>query len=896
MKSFSRDIYFRKTWRSYQARVLGDLAMHLGDHHLHIIAAPGSGKTVLGLEVVRRLGKPALIFSPTLTIRDQWGERFGSLFCPEGYDTARLISKDIQSPKLLTLSSYQGLHSAYTGHRALGDEEEAFDESPPPQAGHKKALIATLKAFGIGTIVVDEAHHLRNEWWKCLLDLKKQLDHPIIVALTATPPVDVSPWEWERYQELCGPIDSEITVPELVKEKNLCPHQDYIYFSSPTQHEKKTLKAFRDNVREVSGQICRDADFLASLQSHPYVNDPKQHLDDILADPAFFSSIIVFIWHTQKRISRKLMKVLGVSGKRIPTLNYEWLEILLTGCLYRHAKTFPNGIGLSDDIIDTLKRIGALEKRVVQFRSTSEIKKLLTSSISKLDSIGTIVELEHQSLGSDLRMVILTDYIRKSDLPKTTDDIQPLKRIGVIPIFETLRRRRLEVRLGILSGSLVILPAASVALFKTIAQENAIDCQRIRFTPLACDHEYVLVEASGAGRSGIVKAMTCLFNRGGVEVLVGTKSLLGEGWDAPSINSLILASFVGSYMLSNQMRGRAIRTQEKNPDKTSNIWHLVCMEDEAGALSDDYAMIQRRFKSYVGISFKDIAIENGLDRLGIEKPPFTSRKLKAMNQQMVAYAMDRAGMRKRWQDVFAANETAQMVEELQSPDSLLPSRLMFTKTIKALLYEGLFWALYVFSHFRYQGDADTDGKFVALFFCVAFGLSALAGLPFFIKALYLFIKYGPVALSMRQIGRALLDALVNTGDIQTPIHDMGVKVEHLEGGFVSCSLSGATTYEKSLFLDALQEILDPIANPRYLLMRMSFFYGLRRKDYHAVPALLGKRKETAEFFADRWKRYLGSSHLIYTRSVEGRQALVKARNASMASSFQKRSERRNAWK
>lgn len=895
MKTFSRDIYFRKTWRSYQARVLEDLAMHLGDHHLHIIAAPGSGKTVLGLEVVRRLGKPALIFSPTLTIRDQWGERFASLFCPEGYETTPLISKDILSPKLLTLSSYQGLHSAYTGHRALGEEDEEHDESPPATTGHKKALIATLKAYGIKTIVVDEAHHLRNEWWKCLLDLKKQLGRPEIVALTATPPVDVSPWEWERYQELCGPIDSEITVPELVKEKNLCPHQDYIYFSSPAPHEKQTLKAFRDNVREVTGQICRDADFLASLQSHPYVNDPKQHLDDILADPAFFSSIIVFIRHTQKRISRKLMKVLGVRGKRIPTLNDEWLEILLTGCLYQHTKTFPNGIGLSKDMIDTLKRIGALEKRTVQFRSTASIKKLLTSSISKLDSIQTIVQLEHQSLQADLRMVILTDYIRKADLPKTVDDLQPLKRIGVIPIFEVLRRRCLGIRLGVLSGSLVILPAASVALFKTIAQECAIDYERIRFTPLHCDSDYVLVEAGGA-QSGVVKAMTCLFNRGGVEVLVGTKSLLGEGWDAPSINSLILASFVGSYMLSNQMRGRAIRTQEKNPDKTSNIWHLVCMEDETDAMSDDYAMIRRRFKSYVGISFKDVAIENGLERLGIDKPPFGSRKLKAMNQQMVAYAMDRAGMRRRWQEAFAANETAQMVEELQSPDSLLPSRLMFTKTIKALLYEGLFAALYVFSHFQYRGDADTDGKFVALFFCVAFGLSALAGLPFFIKALYLFLRYGPVALSMRQIGRALLDALVNTGDIQTPKHKMGVKVEKLEGGFVSCSLSGATIFEKSLFLDALQEILEPIENPRYLLMRMSLFYGLRRKDYHAVPALLGKRKETAEFFADRWKRYLGSSHLIYTRSVEGRQVLVKARNANMASSFQKRSQRRNAWK
>jgi hypothetical protein len=34
---------------------------------------------------------------------------------------------------------------------------------------------------------------------------------------------------------------------------------------------------------------------------------------------------------------------------------------------------------------------------------------------------------------------------------------------------------------------------------------------------------------------------------------MATKSLLGEGWDAPCINALMLAGFVGSFVLSNQM-------------------------------------------------------------------------------------------------------------------------------------------------------------------------------------------------------------------------------------------------------------------------------------------------------------------------------------------------------
>jgi hypothetical protein len=38
---------------------------------------------------------------------------------------------------------------------------------------------------------------------------------------------DVSPFEWQRYEELCGPVDAEVSVPELVLEGDLCPHQDY---------------------------------------------------------------------------------------------------------------------------------------------------------------------------------------------------------------------------------------------------------------------------------------------------------------------------------------------------------------------------------------------------------------------------------------------------------------------------------------------------------------------------------------------------------------------------------------------------------------------------------------------------------------------------------------------
>ena len=61
-------------------------------------------------------------------------------------------------------------------------------------------------------------------------------------------------------------------------------------------------------------------------------------------------------------------------------------------------------------------------------------------------------------------MVILTDYIRKEDLPKDATDEKPLHRLGVVPIFELIRRRWLknsshsehESPIGILTGSFVV--------------------------------------------------------------------------------------------------------------------------------------------------------------------------------------------------------------------------------------------------------------------------------------------------------------------------------------------------------------------------------------------------------------------------------------------------------
>jgi hypothetical protein len=148
---------------------------------------------------------------------------------------------------------------------------------------------------------------------------------------------------------------------------------------------------------------------------------------------------------------------------------------------------------------------------------------------------------------------------------------------------------------------------------------------------------------------------------------------------------------------------------------------------------------------------------------------------------------------------------------------------------------------------------------------------------------------------MKQIGKAVVKSLTQAEVIETNPWQLKVVTRQQDYGFVSCSLKGATTRERSVFLEALQEVLGPIENPRYVVVRKTPLGWLMRKDYHTVPTPLAKNKELAEYFKKMWARYVGPTQLVYTRTPEGRSFLLKARAHSMAKSFQRRAERLRSW-
>jgi superfamily II DNA or RNA helicase len=901
--TFPKEMAFQGNWRTYQARLLERLDSYLEDKRLHIVAAPGSGKTVFGLEVVRRINHPTLILAPTITIRNQWAERLVQYFLPHGSPKPDWVSTNIRQPELLTIATYQALHALCSGEPEETEEACAEEEtnptidSPNGDGNGKSATPVEVPEVlaGFETLVVDEAHHLKAEWWKTLTFVADRLK-PTLVALTATPPYDVSPYEWQRYEDLCGPVDAEVAVPELVLQGDLCPHQDYVYFSVPAAIELKTLVEFRGAIDAFTGRLRQNREFAAAVANHPWMNDPNSHLEEILEDPEYLSSMVVYLNAFGEQVPREVLHCLAVDSKSIPSFGLDWLEILLTHCLYADAERFKN----IDQILKTLRhelgQLGAIERRKVVLRNPSDHTKLLTTSRTKLHSIEEIVRIESGALKEHLRCVVLTDFIRKAELPKSPEETAEFDDIGVVPVFETLRRAGIpDLHLGVLCGSLVIIPESSRELVIRTAAAIDLTQDDLTFRALPHNPDYLLVDITGAVHQGSVRLITAVFEQGGISVLIGTKSLLGEGWDAPTINTLILASFVGSYVLSNQMRGRSIRVDPASPAKTANVWHLVCVEPGPFGPGDDYALLTRRCSAFVGVSATSPTIENGTERLGLGNPPYTGREIADLNAKTACRALDREGLRRSWDDALASGSIKQMTDGLKADAKSLPRGFVLRNTVVALLFQAGMWFVTIFSELmRASGRIRSDQDPLA-FVAVIAGLAATVSLPWAVLAVWRFIRHGTPERSMKQIGTAVLEALKYEGSINSASADFQVHADHNRDGSVYCWIGGGTGRDQAIFLRALREVLRPVENPRYLLARTRF-WRIFREDYFAVPDLLARKKGCAEVFARNWRSRVGSVQLVYTRTPDGRKVLLRARMHSFAAAFQDRAERVSCWK
>ncbi|MEO8773811.1 MAG: DEAD/DEAH box helicase family protein [Gelidibacter sp.] len=539
MNKHFRHLKFVYTWRNYQRIILKNFDFHISDRHFHVVAPPGSGKTILGIEIIRKIGKKALVLSPTLTIRNQWENRLQEFFT-EHHDF-KDVSFDIKKPSAMTFVTYQSLHALRKSFRTVEEFTSFF------------------KKHDIEVLVLDEAHHLKNTWWQTLIDFKNAIN-PYIVALTATPPYDSDRTEISKYFKLCGPIDDEIAVPELVKATDLCPHQDFVYLSKPDDLEINFIVAYRRQIADFVDALLMDEDFKSFLIQHRFYRHTAEHLEELYGNVEYFSSILIFLNKCGLEIPKEKLKVLGFGKNEaieFPYLSLEWVQILLQNLLVGDRQLLEPQEPYLKSLENRLKRMNALDNRKVDMIGETLLYKSLTKSPSKLKSIVTVVTSEYEHLNDNLRCVILTDYIRKEFCSTHSNEIQSINKIGVIPIFQYLRCYLPDKHyLAVLSGSIVIIHQSIKIVVENLAGPDAYS-----YSEFPSDDEFLMVTPKSGTSKSTVEVLTILFQEGAIKVLVGTKSLLGEGWDAPSINSLILASFVG-FICDKQSNARPSHSEK----------------------------------------------------------------------------------------------------------------------------------------------------------------------------------------------------------------------------------------------------------------------------------------------------------------------------------------------
>jgi len=960
---------FRHPFRKYQRQILDHFEASGGeDHKHHIVAPPGSGKTIVGLELIRRFGEPAVVFAPTATIQQQWCEEV-SLFTERL--TRDLVSREPDRPAPINVFTYQLISAPGDSHELLRasarkmwveellqgevSEEGALERLETirrnnPRAYGKelgrralrakrdllrcgdaevarflhpnaRALIDGLVERGVKTVVLDECHHLLDYWAVVLRYLIGRIESPRVVGLTATLPSPEDGNEYENYTSLLGEVDFEVPTPAVVKEGDLAPYMDLAYFTEPTERELNYLQNVQ---RSFKAEISRftESEGLQEWTSRELLGEDGSgaNLEETInARPVFSLAALRYLRHAGRPIPGDLL-ALPLEANETPTLE-DWAALLERYAL-DHLKTSPREEDHKElaKLRLTLRPFGLslTERGMRSTRSPGDL--VLSLSESKNEAACRILTAEHESLGEKLRAVVVTDFERMSSGVRP-EEVLDRDAGGARRVLERLVHHRGTSRLDpVLITGRVVLAADGIG--PTLAQHFNIRLEKegIR-AQCRCEDTGVLgvVEIVGEGKDWsprtYVSLVTDAFEMGLTRCVVGTRGLLGEGWDSPSLNTLVDLTSVTTATSVQQLRGRSIRKDPLWPRKVAHNWDVICIASGFERGDSDLRRFVRRHGRYwgvvpsgqyagdrgrvvKGVAHVDSDLAFDLAVRGFRQVPFerfTQRLLSWVGRREESYDLWRVGegyenssytsTRLDVRDLkirtaYALQDSlAQMLRRLT-----LPGALSFL-----LVFYGILLLLGV-----------TGGLPGAI--GLALVAATIAAILFNLRSAYrlgkaLLVEQRPDAILL-DAGRALLLALQDTEIIGHNLSTESVSVVETSDGY-EVSLEDASPKEAAVFVDSYRQIFASVRDQRYLILRDErrlpkvtlrwlwlFLRPFFQKPedyppaYHPVPDILATRKERAEAFSRHWQRYVGGGTLVYTRTGEGRRMLLSARAQS----------------
>ena len=910
MPSFP-DIRFSGTLRPSQELAISIIRERLrqGETRFHIVAPPGSGKTVLGLYFwAECVGRKAVVLSPNSAIQSQWTSRL-SLF--DWGEEHQIGSTDPKEPAYLTSLTYQSvtmpgrggiseeLKTVQLWQEKLIEQGEAVNPREAliwindlkahncdyyeermsfyrKKVRDQKALsgdaldvlhdsamatLERLKGHGVGMIILDECHHLMGHWGRVLDAAHDFLEGPVVLGLTATPPDTKGRLDEdiERYQNFFGPVDFEVPVPALVKDGHLAPYQDLAYFVRPATAELAFIARADAEFHELVESLCEphnDPD--RALPLPQWVFDVLDRLQlptgRVQSWAAFEKRDRVFADEARLFLGLRELPLPegvppppeadqaddpGVMSTLIPVLDR----------YIRHAlRRSPSADDrkLAETATARLRLLGSQITETGAQACVSPVGRVLAYAGAKSEALIDILREEFDSRGDSIRAVVIADYEKTSSISAEITDLLDEEAGGAVAAFRSLlTHERTDLLDPILvTGSTVLVDDELVERFVDTCREmlksEDIHCE------LTVHDEGGFSRIEGRGEDWCprvyVRLITEIFQQGLSRCLVGTRGLLGEGWDANRINVLVDLTTVTTSMTVNQLRGRSFRLDPEDPQKVANNWDVVCVAGEFAKGLDDYHRFRRKHMGLYGVC-DDGAVEKGVGHVHAAftelKPEGIEGSMGILNSDMLARSRKLDECRSQWRigEPFKG-EAAEAVE---------------------------------------LGAGGGDG-----FPAVAGGRD----------------MWSDHSLT-EAIAGVVIRSLIETEQMSEAVN---LSVTERSGGYVRVTLNNAEIQEQQLLMKCIQEVLGPLSNPRYVIQRfvddlqdtwiskllpevIGRYFRKRSRRYamlHMVPSCLATKKEIARIFERHWNETISPGEVQYAHRGEGAELVAEARSRGLA--------------
>jgi superfamily II DNA or RNA helicase len=842
---------------------------------------------------------------PNTAIAGQWAAHWKACGGEAG------VTRDVDSD--VNVLTYQSL--------AVFDADAETDEEGRERGlirllhEHGRELIAALRAAGPLTLVLDECHHLLDVWGRLLAEVLDQLPDALVIGLTATPPASLTPEEAKLVDALFGVPVLGASVPALVRQGYLAPFTELSWLTTPTSVEAAYVGAEAERFTELTTGLLEPGfatvAFLEWLDGRlvgrtASTGEPVAW-DRIAKDePAVAAAALRFHYAGLLELppGARLRE-----EHRHPPAAEDWVALL--GDYVRHC-LLPSADPTDTNAVEAIRRalpaVGyQLTKRGIR-SARSPVDRVLARSAAKTHGVVEIAAAEADALGDRLRCLVLCDHERAgATLPARLRNVLDAEAGSA---WLTLANLVADPRTRPLHPMLVT--GRTVAASQETARYFAGDDLSVE----PAGDGLALITGSWSSRTWVPR-VTAFFESGQCQVLVGTRALLGEGWDARGVNTLIDLTTATTPTSVVQTRGRAVRLDPAWPEKTASTWTVVCVTDRHPKGAADWNRFVRKHHGYL-VATPDGEIVSGVSHVDPSFSPYAPPPVEsfdALNAAMLTRARDRQATRAAWRLGASFRDelvhtvrvrTARTVAVVTArgrpcPPEVVPGErcaqpapnswlggpadpvetMWFAGAVATLLSLATLAGLMVQgSHHLPQQLAGVLGALLAV---LGLGWGVTVRLPQTRAASRLDeLSGGP---SAELFAYAVADGLAFAGLSRRGAE--GVTVRPEPDGTYRFALADVDAATSEKFAQALDEVLSPVADPRYLAPRYVIrdrSGGDRRRRasawlrdraeadavvYHAVPSVFGQNRARTQAFMRAWNTWISGGSAVYAASPEG---------------------------